>query len=231
MPLSRLFSVDLSDGRCHRADCVVCLNHTGRGSSKCKRKSIVYKSICSVCLENGAREGQYIGESGRSLYERSREHLEDADKQKDGSHIWKHWAVSHPELLEQPQFIFKVIKVHNSPLDRQIHEAIRISSDGFLNARCEYRQNQVKRLTVSLTARELKAEEAHANKLDVEIGEAIQRLKKRLKDRPIVSNKVSLNDSGLYFRFCAADSQRPHSVTWSEFRLISYRFRLRKGCC
>ena len=27
VPLSRLFSLDLSDGRCHRLDCVVCENH------------------------------------------------------------------------------------------------------------------------------------------------------------------------------------------------------------
>ena len=36
IPISRLFSLDLSDGRCHRADCRVCLYHTGTGSSKCK---------------------------------------------------------------------------------------------------------------------------------------------------------------------------------------------------
>ena len=34
MPLSRLFSLDLSDDRSHRADCVVCLSHTGSGSAK-----------------------------------------------------------------------------------------------------------------------------------------------------------------------------------------------------
>ena len=37
--------------------------------------------------------------------------------------------------------------------------------------------------------------------MDIEIGEAVQRLKKRLKDRPINSNKVSLYDSGLYIDF------------------------------
>ena len=42
VPLSRSFSLDLSDGRCHRADCDVCLKHTSKGSSKCKKKSVVY---------------------------------------------------------------------------------------------------------------------------------------------------------------------------------------------
>ena len=73
-----------------------------------------------------------IGETGRSLFERSSEHLDDALNHRDSSHIWKHWADCHPDLLEQPLFKFKVIKVHKSSLDRQIHEAIKISDVGSL---------------------------------------------------------------------------------------------------
>ena len=43
-PLSRLFTLDLSDGRCHRTDCQVCSGFAGRGSSICKQKSVVYVS-------------------------------------------------------------------------------------------------------------------------------------------------------------------------------------------
>ena len=68
LPMSRLFSLDLSDGLCHRVDCHVCISHNGKGSSKCKRKSVVYKSICLVCQSSVSSEGVYIGESGRSLY-------------------------------------------------------------------------------------------------------------------------------------------------------------------
>ena len=115
MALSRLFSLDLSDGRCHRADCHVCVSYKGKGSSRCKRKSIVYKSVCTVCLSNGSKEGVYIGESGRSLYERSLEHMADALNLKEKSHIVKHWAINHPELDEQPIFNFEVIKVLPTP--------------------------------------------------------------------------------------------------------------------
>ena len=164
-PLSRLFSFDMSSGKCHRVDCYVCLTHTVNGSSRCKRKSVLYSSICQVCKEQGSDHGCYIGETGRSLHERAIEHVGDALDCKEGSHIFKHWAVAHQYLLTCPRFSFKVIKTHKSAMDRQIHEAIKIADCGSLNAKCEYRQNQVKRLSVQLTA-----EEATASRLDVEIG-------------------------------------------------------------
>ena len=112
----------------------------------------MYISNCSLCKSAGSHDGQYIGETARSLYERSREHVEDAVRMKTSSHIWKHWSLAHPEELSMPRFEFKVVKSHKSCLDRQIHEAIKISTDGFLNAKCEYRQNLVKRLTVNLSS-------------------------------------------------------------------------------
>ena len=92
-PLSKLFCLDLSDYRCHGADCPVCEYHTGKGSSHCKRKSVVYQSFCQVYQTAGFQDVCYVGDSGCSLYERSHEHLEDAHRKKDASHIWKHWAV------------------------------------------------------------------------------------------------------------------------------------------
>ena len=116
-PLSRLFSLDLSDGRCHRANCAVCEHHSGKGSSKCKRKSVVYSSQCLLCLKTGSKEGTYVGETGRTLFERSSEHLEDVVKKRAASHIFKHCAISHPEMDTQPCFKFQVLKSHQTPLD------------------------------------------------------------------------------------------------------------------
>ena len=91
-------------------------------------------------------------------------------------------------------FMFKVIKTHKTALERQIHEAVRIASHGVLNARCEFRQNQLKRLSVSLTARELKAEERQAERLDQEMALATKILADKIDaNKVIVSNCVSLN--------------------------------------
>ena len=70
-PIPRLFSLDLSDGKCHRSECIVCELHSGKGSSKCRRTSVVYESTCQLCYNLGSSEGTYVGETGRSLFERS----------------------------------------------------------------------------------------------------------------------------------------------------------------
>ena len=76
------------------------------------------------------REGVYIGETSRSLYERSKEHVADAKS-------LKHWLLSHEEDKEQPEFIFKKISSHKDCLSRQIAEAILIhySKDSLLNSK------------------------------------------------------------------------------------------------
>ena len=175
VPLSRLFSLDFSDGFCHRFDCAVCIHHQGSSSSRCKKKSIVYESRCLSCPKSS--QAVYIGESGRSLYERSAEHLADAEKRKRCSHIFKHWALTHPELESQPQFKFTVLKAHKTAFDRQLHEAVRISTHGNLNSKTEYRQNQIKRLAVQLTAKELKVVEREISKEDLVTEAALNSIK------------------------------------------------------
>ena len=172
----------------------MCFQHNGKGSSRCKRKSVTYETICQVCLQQGSDLGSYVGETGRSLYERSREHLADAKNRRSGSHIFKHWASAHPDLLRQPEFKFKVLRVHKTAMDRQIHEAIRIASHGILNVKCEYRQNQVKRLFVTLTSRELKEVKSCAAKLDRQMELATKCLIEKLDNNKNVSN----------FDFCSA---------------------------
>ena len=117
-PLARLFSLDLSDGICHRINCVVCKSHNSKGSSKCRKNNVVYESYCKSCKTAGKPHSTYIGETGRSLFERSLEHLADAEAKKSSSHIFKHWALEHGSSLSQPEFHFKVLRVHKSCLER-----------------------------------------------------------------------------------------------------------------
>ena len=79
-PLSWLFSKDFSDGKCSRSDCHVCSNTDLKGPSLCKVPDVVYESVCVLCDEefkrnpNEHHKGRYIGESYRSMYERTNEH-------------------------------------------------------------------------------------------------------------------------------------------------------------
>ena len=164
------------DGRCHCLDCSVREHHKGPGSSKCKRKSVVYQSLCQLCLDLHYKPAIYIDETGRSLYERVGEHLEDARKMKSFSHIYKHWALVHPDDHIQPLFKFKVLRSHPTPMSRQIHEAIWISSYGVLNSKSDYRQNQVKQLKVNFTVWDIKKVEADMAKDDAKVQVAIKPL-------------------------------------------------------
>jgi len=60
-----------------------------------------------------------------------------AERRIDCSQIFKHWAICHQNLVEQPEFVSKVLKTHKTALDKQIHEAAKIFDVRFLNARCE----------------------------------------------------------------------------------------------
>ena len=64
-------------------------------------------------------------------------------------------------------------------MERHIHEAVKISTDGVINAKCEFRLNELKRLSVQLTP--MQAEEAKAAKLDLEINSAIKNLVEKIK--------------------------------------------------
>ena len=154
----------------------------------------MYEKVCSLSiilpgLPGGwTDQGSYIGETGCTLYERSSEHRMDAEKKKDSSHIWKHWALSHPDMVTQPPFTFKVLKVHRSALERQLHEAIKISTDGVLNDRCEFCQNLVKRLSVNFTERELREQDKLADRLDREAAAADTELSRKLESNKHITS-------------------------------------------
>ena len=73
---------------CSREDCIVCQGEKG---GNCKTRSIVYKNICLICREQDNKT-VYIGESHRSLYERSRNHWDDSvnSKKQEESHMAAH---------------------------------------------------------------------------------------------------------------------------------------------
>ena len=71
------------------------------------------------------------------MYERSREHVQDAEKFKKGSHIINHWMKYHQEDDSRPPFGFTVLDSFKDCLSRQVAEAIRIhyAKDELLNSK------------------------------------------------------------------------------------------------
>ena len=115
---------------CRRADCPLCqARREGDEELKgsCKTKSITYTSSCTLCKQMGHKT-EYIGESGRSLYERSKEHVRQSLTSYSKSHIRDHMSAQHPETAPHPgAFKFSVSGTYYAPLDRQLSEAIKIS--------------------------------------------------------------------------------------------------------
>ena len=156
-PLSSLW-----DGvKCGRTDCPTC-NQRIEDLPPCTRSGLVYESVCADCnpsvkAKGGLRTVEttspslYVGESSRTIYERSREHLAGAKKKQKNNHMVKHLELSH-EGRGKPDFVFKVVKFHRTALARQVAEAVRIRRRGgegaVLNSKGEFSRCHIPRLRV-----------------------------------------------------------------------------------
>ena len=170
--LARMFSTDLGAGEpCGRENCQPCNSRTGC-RPKCKKQSILYESKCKECNpgeESSHQEGNqpigrigiYVGETSRSLFERTKEHFGDADGFKPGSHMVKHWMTSHSESNACPSFEFNIIGSYTDCLSRQVAEALRImnSKDVLLNSKNEYASNCLSRVCVDMDKYERRKQE------------------------------------------------------------------------
>ena len=131
----------------------------GDKKEDCVRRNVLYESECVECgqgedvtdntLERKGKEASlYVGETARSLFERSQEHWQAAEQKKEESHMVQHAMETHKgERL--PMFKFKVVRSFRSALDRQIGEAIRIEMRGnLLNRKGEFNRCSLTRLGV-----------------------------------------------------------------------------------
>ena len=132
------------------------------GPSKCQLKSVVYVGTCQICerkyKENPSirHAGKYVGETSRTLAERVKEHRAALRRYDQGSFMFKHWALAHPELDNPPDFEFSVVKKHKDPMSRLVHEAVRILDEASLNSKAEWGGYRIARLSVEKTDKDLK---------------------------------------------------------------------------
>ena len=76
--------------------------------------------------ELGGKQGVYVGESARSIFERAKEHQADRVARKEDSHVIKHWLSNHQELKSPPKFRIEVVGSFQDAVTRQIAEAVRM---------------------------------------------------------------------------------------------------------
>ena len=97
----------------------------------------------------GNYEQVYIGETARTLRQRSTEHWNKARLWGLNSFIIRHWMTHHGTQTEPPGFKFKVLKKFKEPLGRQILEALMIIDSGTMNMKQEFGATHLCRLESS----------------------------------------------------------------------------------
>ena len=106
----------------------------------CTKSNLVYENICLGCNPGATSKGElqeirtdtpttYIGESSRSIYERSKEHWEGARKNCDKNHMVKHQSLEHGGSTDL-KFHMKVRGFFKTALARQVAEAVLIRRRG-----------------------------------------------------------------------------------------------------
>ena len=106
----------------------------------CRKSSLIYENVCLRCNPGAASKGElkevrddistlYVGETSRSVFERSREHWDAWRNRKEESHIRRHQETEHGGE-ESPRFMMRVVRYAKTALPRQIGEAVRIGRRG-----------------------------------------------------------------------------------------------------
>ena len=129
------------DQPCGHPQCTTCL---GDNPGSCKTRSVVYTNTCMLCKEIGRRT-YYVGETGRSLAERNRDHQGDAlAKSLKISHMRDHMAREQGDKMEEllDTYRMDIVKATRSALEHQVREAVENgrACDGvlLLNQKEEY---------------------------------------------------------------------------------------------
>ena len=128
--------------RCSRVDCAMC--EYGK-IGECRTRGCVYKIKCK---EDGK---EYIGQTGRSIYERLKEEMTDLQRKGENSPLWKHAEECH----EGQWFDMEVAVTDRNfgkPSRRMITEAVRIDgldNDKAMNAKREWSYMRLDKVQVS----------------------------------------------------------------------------------
>ena len=91
----------------------------------CSRESITYRLTCLTCLDKEVKS-TYIGETGRSAYQRGLEHTRGALKRDPKNPMVKHSEEYHQLYDSIPPFKMDILRSFQRPLQRQVSEACAI---------------------------------------------------------------------------------------------------------
>ena len=131
---------------CERGDCPTCV----RGIEvNCRARGVVYEIECVDCTTTERK--MYRGQSGRSLYERMKEHVKNWEEGTDDSCLHTHAEKFHHG--GQFQIDVRLLKeCYGRPTSRMVSEAVLIQdlpAEQSMNSKAEWTYVRLPRVTVS----------------------------------------------------------------------------------
>ena len=160
--------------QCGRNDCIPC-QQGADFVQPCTKTSVVYENTCLTCnpgadgkrelkeLNNKEAPTSYVGETSRSVKERTQEHWGAYRSRNKDSHMLKHQELQHGGAAP-PKFVMRIVSGARSALERQTKEAVRIRRRGgegaILNSKAEFNRCYIPRLQLGeLDVEQLEHEE------------------------------------------------------------------------
>ena len=132
-------------GACNYPDCFPCSTGTEHRVS-CRKPGVAYKISCKLCSQAG-KSAIYEGESGKCLYERGKKHLSEFQAGLSSNSMVIHNRNHHPNVTAL-NFRMEAIRTFNTPLERQLDEALRIKNSNaniVMNSGSEWRLDSIPR--------------------------------------------------------------------------------------
>ena len=131
---------------------------------------------------------KYVGETGRSAYERGVEHISDYHNFDEGSHLLKHYLACHRDIkMSEMKIGMKIRNMFRSALERQIGEAVAIDVEQrkgmeLLNSKSEYNRCQIPRITTR-SAKEMLEEKELEVENEKKVTSEIRKMKMMKKNK------------------------------------------------
>ena len=134
---------------CQSGDCLACKGESGQ-SGMCRKSNVQYQMHCNLCVEDS--QCIYVGETARNLYTRSKEHVQNYRRRRNGESFMKKHQMDRHHGAEA-DFGAKVTGVFRDCLSRQVSEGVFIkrSPHEVLNGKSEWHQPSLWRVRTELT--------------------------------------------------------------------------------
>ena len=126
---------------CRREKCFPC--NTGQ-VGVCRKTGLGYEIECLICGQH--IKSKYAGETGKNMFQRGCQHVDDVSKRRGNTPLWKHILEKHGGVMAVPifsHFKMELVKFFSSAQRRKADEGVRIShldQDTRMNSKDEFMQ-------------------------------------------------------------------------------------------